>query len=241
MNLEKKVARLQVLIDTAPQQRCSEFAPWRNEALTTLRLFLGDSNDIYKRFSRLRFTYQPKDNCRSAFRDEQTFNRGIAGAKSLLHAAIGEVKLIDELGTDRRPQDDQQGNEILGVQYPENMSEADPDPKRVFVIHGRNDAARREMFTFLRAIGLNPIEWSRALASTGSASPYIGEVLDTAFNMAQAIVVLMTPDEMAHLLSDHASGPDDPEMKPAPQARPNVLFEAGIAIGRDPKRTVLVS
>jgi hypothetical protein len=76
-------------------------------------------------------------------------------------------------------------------------------------------------------------------ARIGSASPYIGEVLDTAFNMAQAIVVLMTPDEMAYLLSDHGHGDDDPETKPAPQARPNV-FEAGMAMGRDPKRTVLV-
>jgi predicted nucleotide-binding protein len=112
--------------------------------------------------------------------------------------------------------------------------------KNVFVVHGRNMAARDAMFAFLRAIGLNPIEWSPALAATGSASPYIGEVLDTAFDMAQAIVVLMTPDEMAYLLSDHASGVDDPDTKAAPQARPNVLFEAGIAMGRDPKRTVLV-
>jgi hypothetical protein len=33
-----------------------------------------------------------------------------------------------------------------------------PRPKDVFVIHGRNEAARQSMFTFLRAIGRNPIE-----------------------------------------------------------------------------------
>lgn len=115
-----------------------------------------------------------------------------------------------------------------------------PNPKDVFVVHGRNEAARSSMFTFLRAIGLNPIEWNKALAATGSASPYIGQVLDTAFDMAQAIVVLMTPDEMAGLLPDYANGPSDPETTPGPQARPNVLFEAGMAMGRDPKRTVLV-
>ncbi|HUH68984.1 MAG TPA: nucleotide-binding protein [Mycobacterium sp.] len=115
-----------------------------------------------------------------------------------------------------------------------------PDPKRVFVIHGRNDAARREMFAFLRAIGLHPIEWSEALHATGSASPYIGEVLDTAFGMAQAVVVLMTPDEIAYLLPAHRHGDDDPDGEAKPQARPNVLFEAGMAMGRDPNRTVLV-
>ena len=117
---------------------------------------------------------------------------------------------------------------------------SDPDPTRVFVIHGRNDAARRDMFAFLRAIGLQPIEWSEALHATGSASPYIGEVLDTAFCMAQALVVLMTPDEIAYLLPAHRHDEDDPEGQAKPQARPNVLFEAGMAMGRDPKRTVLV-
>ncbi|MCV7303529.1 nucleotide-binding protein [Mycobacterium barrassiae] len=117
---------------------------------------------------------------------------------------------------------------------------AEPDAKRVFVIHGRNDAARREMFTFLRAIGLHPIEWSEALHATGTASPYIGQVLDTAFGMAQAIVVLMTPDEIAYLIPAYSHGEHDPETQPAAQARPNVLFEAGMAMGRDPKRTVLV-
>lgn len=117
---------------------------------------------------------------------------------------------------------------------------SEPDPKRVFVIHGRNDAARREMFAFLRAVGLHPIEWSEALHATGSASPYIGDVLDTAFGMAQAVVVLMTPDEIAYLLPAYKHGDDDPEGEAKPQARPNVLFEAGMAMGRDPHRTVLV-
>lgn len=115
-----------------------------------------------------------------------------------------------------------------------------PDPSKVFVVHGRNEVARRSMFDFLRAIGLRPIEWDEAIAATGSASPFIGQVLDTAFSMAQAIVVLMTPDEVAHLLPTHAFGANDPDALPGPQARPNVLFEAGMAIGRNPDRTLLV-
>ncbi|MCZ7537472.1 MAG: nucleotide-binding protein [Acidimicrobiia bacterium] len=31
------------------------------------------------------------------------------------------------------------------------------------------------MFDFLRAIGLQPIEWTQAVALTGKGSPYIGE------------------------------------------------------------------
>lgn len=112
--------------------------------------------------------------------------------------------------------------------------------RRVFVVHGRNKAARAAMFAFLRSIGLIPIEWSQAIAMTKRASPYIGEVLDVALEAAQAVVVLMTPDEIASLQAQYADGDDDPEMLPGGQARPNVLFEAGLALGRSPDRTVLV-
>lgn len=112
--------------------------------------------------------------------------------------------------------------------------------RNVFVVHGRNAVARDAMFAFLRAVGLKPIEWSQAVAMTGHASPYIGQVLDTAFDAAQAVVVLMTPDEVAYLRADYAAGPNDSQCDPAAQARPNVLFEAGMAMGRDAERTVLV-
>ena len=118
---------------------------------------------------------------------------------------------------------------------------ADPDRERkVFVVHGRNPVARAAMFAFLRSIGLTPIEWSHARALAGEANPYIGQILDAAFDAAQAVVVLLTPDEIVFLRPEYASDPGDPETQPSTQARPNVLFEAGIAMGRDSRRTVLV-
>lgn len=95
------------------------------------------------------------------------------------------------------------------------------------------------MFTLLRALGLRPLEWSQAANLTGKGSPYIGEILDQAFSAAQAVVVLLTPDEITYLRSEYAD-PDEPDASPAPQARPNVLFEAGMALGSHPDRTILV-
>lgn len=109
----------------------------------------------------------------------------------------------------------------------------------MFVIHGRNSAARNQLFTFLRALGLSPIEWDQAVHETGEGAPYIGQVLDKAFEIAQAIVVLETPDDVAYLRADLAED-DDTETSPQPQPRPNVLFEAGMAMGRNPKRTIIV-
>lgn len=119
------------------------------------------------------------------------------------------------------------------------METAPADVRSVFVVHGRNLAARDSLFTFLRALGLRPIEWSQAVAFTAKGSPYIGEVLDAAFSAAQAVVVLMTPDEVAYLRPEYGS-PGEPDSDAAAQARPNVLFEAGMALGRHPDRTILV-
>lgn len=119
------------------------------------------------------------------------------------------------------------------------MTERSVDARSVFVVHGRNELLRKAMFDFLRSINLSPMEWSQAVRLTGEGSPYIGQVLDAAFSHAAAIVVLMTPDEIAYLQPQYGRD-NDPETKPAAQARPNVLFEAGMALGRDPRRTVLV-
>lgn len=114
------------------------------------------------------------------------------------------------------------------------------DTSTVFVVHGRNISARDAMFTFLRALGLKPLEWDQAIELTGKGTPYVGEVLDAAFEAGQAVIVLMTPDDIAYLQTEHASGVGDSETEPRGQARPNVLFEAGMAMGRNPDRTIIV-
>ena len=116
-----------------------------------------------------------------------------------------------------------------------------PDAREVFVVHGRNLSARDAVFEFLRAIDLHPVEWSQAILSTARPSPYIGEILDAAFSRVHAVLVLLTPDDEARLRKAFRTTGDPPhEIELAGQARPNVLFEAGMAMGRDENRTVLV-
>jgi len=116
-----------------------------------------------------------------------------------------------------------------------------PDVKRVFVVHGRNLKIRDSMFEFLRSIGVEPIEWTYAKKLTGKTSPYIGEILNAAFTYAQAIIALFTPDDEAKLTSEFQLKDDeDYEKKLTPQARPNVIFETGMAFGFCPERTIIV-
>ena len=131
------------------------------------------------------------------------------------------------------------GSALPASDRPESRSQE--HCRNVFVVHGRNEAAREAMFTFLRAVGLRPIEWSEAVKATGIPNPYVGQVLETAFSRAGAVVVFFTPDDEAWL-KPRFHRPDDPnhETSPSGQARPNVLFEAGMAMGRKENRTVLV-
>lgn len=111
----------------------------------------------------------------------------------------------------------------------------------VFVVHGRDLVARDAIFAFLRSVGLRPLEWTQALGLTKKGSPYVGEVLDAAFREAAAIVVLLTPDDDARLRAAFLTARDSKhERDLTGQARANVLFEAGMAFGRNPNSTVLV-
>jgi predicted nucleotide-binding protein len=108
-------------------------------------------------------------------------------------------------------------------------------------VHGRDEALRKSMFEFLRSLGLKPMEWGHAVETAKGANPYIGDILDSAMAKVAAVVVLFSPDEIAHL-KEQFWGADDKhgDGKPGGQARPNVLFEAGLALGSHPKKTVIV-
>jgi len=76
---------------------------------------------------------------------------------------------------------------------------------------------------------------------TGKGAPYIGEILETAFSIAKAVIILMTPDDEARLQEPYRK-PQDPdyERQLTPQVRQNVLFEAGMAMSKFPERTILI-
>ena len=125
----------------------------------------------------------------------------------------------------------------------EALSKSRPptETRTIFVVFGRNYAARDALFAFLRSIRLEPLEWNKAVQATGKPNPYIGEILDAAFSRAHAVLVLFTPDDDARLKESLRTQSDPPhETELTGQARPNVLFEAGMAMARDQDRTILV-
>lgn len=108
--------------------------------------------------------------------------------------------------------------------------------KKVMVICGHDEEANRALFDCLRAMGLQPQEWSQLIQQSQVGSPYIGAVLDEAFKNVQAVVALFTPDEYVITRASYEAGKERWRL----QARPNVLIEAGMAFATHPRETILL-
>lgn len=199
-----------------------DFQEWQKKVTDAITLVFGENSHYIDDFNEIRFT----DIFDHLSEKKTGIWKGLVEARKTLQAMIDEIN-------------ETEGNSALPAGKTGNAVSA--DPRTVFVVHGRNLGRRDAMFRFLRSIGLSPLEWSQAVKATGKASPYIGEVLDAAFSRAQAVVVLLTPDDKAYLRRG-LRRTEDPafESQLTYQARPNVLFEAGMAMGRSAERTVLI-
>jgi predicted nucleotide-binding protein len=116
------------------------------------------------------------------------------------------------------------------------------DQRKVIVVYGRDKNLRNALFSFLRAIGLDPIEWGQGMKATGLAQPSIPQTVDGIFREGAAVVVLLSPDDLV-MLDPRLHKPKESkhETTQLGQARPNVLFEGGLAFGMYPEATVLMS
>jgi predicted nucleotide-binding protein len=126
---------------------------------------------------------------------------------------------------------------LTSPQAPESSM---PDARKVFIVHGRDNARNSFFFDLLRRVGLNPMEFDDAIALTGSGSPYIGDVVAAALSNAMAIVVLFTGDDVVNLRPGLVGDHEASELAPTLQPRPNVILEAGMALAMAKDRTIIV-
>jgi predicted nucleotide-binding protein len=115
------------------------------------------------------------------------------------------------------------------------------DRKSLFLVAGRDNPAIAAVKALIRALRIKIVEWGHAVDSTGVPNPYIGDVILEGMKLADATLVLFTPDDVVQLRRDLWRD-DDPheERQYMGQARPNVLYEAGIAEVLGRKRTIMV-
>lgn len=100
---------------------------------------------------------------------------------------------------------------------------------------------RKTFFSFFQALDLRPQDFELLVTATGGTSPNTVDVVRRAPEIAQAIVVLVTPDDTVVLHPDLAREQDpDFETAVGSQARPNVLVELGMALMAYPDRTIII-
>ncbi|AMM34793.1 hypothetical protein SA2016_4141 (plasmid) [Sinomonas atrocyanea] len=111
----------------------------------------------------------------------------------------------------------------------------------VFVVRGRDDKAYKALAQFLDALDLRIVTWTDALRGVDSGSPHTLDIVRAGIEMADAVVVLMTPDDLGRVKPEYGTPTDNPrEAVPHGQARQNVVFEAGWAMALNQKGVVLV-
>lgn len=109
---------------------------------------------------------------------------------------------------------------------------------KVFVVSGRNEELRLSIFNLLRALKLEPMEWMEVIQSTGEVSPYLSQAIMRSIEEAGAVIVIMAPEEEAKLVEKFQSEEGDEKIYKQP--RPNVIFEAGLALGMKEKKTIIL-
>ena len=108
----------------------------------------------------------------------------------------------------------------------------------VFVVHGRDVQLNADISHFYGRYVLNPLEWSQAIKTAKGANPHVDDVINQAMDTVQGVLVMFSPDEEARLKTQFASASDKKKNlhKLDGQARPNVIFEAGLALGAHSKK-----
>jgi predicted nucleotide-binding protein len=229
MKKHEAIERLNALVkrtsDLQNQRPFSEdFKKWRYDVRAALKHVFPREKEYVTDFDEISYILSFSSNLTTDNDHQEAFRGGLRSARAMLQSRIDEVDQFWTDGTD--------AGESRVATAPEN-------PKLVFVIHGRQLVG--EFHDFLRALGLKPLEWSKARSLTGKPNPYTWEIVDKALSQAGAIVALLTPDDEARLREDLWSEYDSGlEKEYLAQPRQNVLFEAGVAYGRDPQRTILV-
>jgi predicted nucleotide-binding protein len=188
----------------------------------------------------------PADGTAGMFAADQSLARYIGGQVSsdrrYLQIDLSRAKSTRELATEALARLNGQATARPRPAAGEGAPEAEADvTRRVFVVYGRDGALVRGFFDLLYVVGLQPLEWERLVGFTEMAAPPLADVVRAAPRHAQANLVLLSPDDIVELHPDlFQAGDRAYERDRSMQARPNVLFELGLAYMANPERTVIV-
>lgn len=207
MDLARKIEVLQKQIDDANDGRPEDLEAWKVETEVALRTVMGADHEHCATFGAIR--YWPTVWSSGVQHDEEAYR--VAGVKKgmiTLEAAKKELALLAEM----------EGRVETKAAAREREQASEPGP--VFIVHGHDGDARKELARVLRALtGIDPI----VLHEQASAGRTIIEKFEDFASGASFAVALLTADDLGRAKDADTE---------SPRARQNVVFEAGYFAGR---------
>ncbi len=207
----RAIALLQQKIDEIPAlQAAAEFSEaftrWRTSTDTVIVYVFGSNSRQRILFAQIQFSSQfaiveaDDDDAGSSL----VFLDGLRTARATLQAMIDEIQTFwpDDAPT-----------------APSTPPASPPDARKVFLVHGRDEAAKATAARFLEHLGLEPV----ILSERPNGGKTLIEKFEQEANQVGYAIVLFTPDDIGGLQSA-----DEQQAR----ARQNVLFELGYFAGR---------
>ena len=211
-------AYLQEALDEIPGLRqldfdSLEFTKWHRSTRIAMNYIFGADSQNTKEFKNIEYLlyYPDEDVGVIEIRDAEIYARGLHMASAMLESMVEEI--------DRWWPDDVQA--APGVVVPSLIGTVNSN--RVFVVHGRDEAAKQTVARYLEGLGLEPV----ILQEQPSQGRTIIEKFEDYAQTVGFAVILGIPDDIGGL----AGEADNLQ----PRMRQNVVLELGYfagAIGR---------
>ena len=203
--LQQKIDEIPSLqADTASSEA---FARWHASTKTVISHVFGMSSKQGSDFAQIHFWSQiaiisPDYDNDAA--DRSVFLDALRTARATLQAMVDEIQTFWP--------DDAPPASVTPPPLP-------PDSHKVFLVHGRDTAAKETVARFLEHLGLKPI----ILSEQPNGGKTLIEKFEREANQVNYAIVLFTPDDIGGLQSA-----DEQQAR----ARQNVIFELGYFAGR---------
>lgn len=178
---------------------------WRRDSEVAIRYVFGDDSRHVEEFARLR--YDPMVYPVDSELTREVFHDGLARARSLLESMIDEVR--DNWEDDTAVADQPDRNDPVRTHRTD----------KVFIVHGRDTAARDAVARVMKQLDIDAV----ILSEQPSGGRTVIEKFEGEADVGFAIV-LLTPDD--------AGGLQDSDDQPKPRPRQNVVFEMGYFAGK---------
>lgn len=203
--LQKQLAELDRFRGRHWREVEHEETGWRNLTLNILTHGFGeDSNNVHQ-FHSAKWAGQHSMGGVSEGRIQNNFDKRIEAFTVMLKSSLAELELM-------------RAGDTAAPSVGERAVAVKSDSRKVFVVHGRNDAVKESVARFLERLELQPVILHER--------PNMGRTVIEKFEANSDVVfavVLLTPDDMGGLASAEQLNP---------RARQNVILELGYFIGK---------